>query len=193
VCGPAQVLAQRGTTASAPAAAAPSSISLAGAPARGTADSKATLVMFTDFGNPACGSAGVILRGLLEIYPEQLRIVFKHNLPPNQPDRLLVHEAARAAEAQGKFWEMHDLLLQNQRTQSRTDLIGIASQLQLDDARFVSDLDSGRYREAIEADRGEARTLGIRNQQPTWFLNGRRIDGPVTLAALRGEIDAALR
>jgi len=165
-------------------------IDLTGAPARGPADSKVTLVMFTDFGSPAHGSTGVILQGLLDIYPERLRVVFKHNLLADRPDRMLAHEAARAAGEQGQFWAMHDLLLANQPSQSRADLVGMASQLQLDVARFAADLDSGRYRAAIEADRQQAIALGIRNQ-PTWFLNGARLKGPLTLVELQRLVDAA--
>lgn len=175
--------------AQSPPPAEPVSIDLANAPVRGPAESPITIVMFTDFGNPACGSTGVILQGLLEMYPERLRIVFKHNLPAGQPDRMLVHEAARAAEAQGKFWEMHDLLLANQARQSRADLIGMATQLGLDVPRFVADLDAGRHYQIIEADRLQATALGIKNQ-PTWFLNGVRLKGPVTLTTLQRLIDA---
>lgn len=178
-----------GQTTPAPATA---TIDLAGAPARGPADSPVTLVMFTDFGNPAYGSTGVVLQGLVDLYPDRLRIVFKHSLPANQPERLLPHEAARAAGEQGQFWQMHDLLLANQTRQSRDDLIAMATQLHLDVSRFTADLDNGRYRAAIEADRQQADALGIRNQ-PTWFLNGVRIKGPVALIDLQRRIDGILK
>ncbi len=172
-------------------AATPSSISLAGAPARGPADSTVTLVTFTDFGNPACGSTAVVLQGLVDQFKDGVRIVFKHNLPANNPDRLLLHEAARAAEEQGQFWPMHDLLLGNQGRQTRDDLLGMAAQLHLDLAAFTAALDSGRYREAIESDRQEAEAFGVRNQ-PVWFLNGTRLNGPVTLSGLSSRVHAIL-
>ena len=173
-----------------PAAAA--TIEVAGAPARGPADSPVTIVMFTDFSNPAYGSTGVVLQGLLDMYPERLRIVFKHTLPPKQPARLLVHAAARAAGEQGKFWEMHDLLLANQAHQTRADLLGMAAQLQLDVARFTADLDSGKYQPVVEADQQQAEALGITGQ-PTWFVNGTRLRGPVTFLELQRLIDGFLK
>lgn len=190
--GPA--IAQAATPGPAPtttAPAAPGSINLEGAPARGAADSRATLVTFTDFGNPACGSTAVILQGLVEQFKDGVRIVFKHSLPPNDPHRLLPHEAARAAEEQGQFWPMHDLLLGNQGRQTREDVLGMAAQLHLDLPKFTAALDSGKYREAIERDRKEAEAFGVRNQ-PVWFLNGTRLNGPVTLAVLGARVQAIL-
>lgn len=178
--------------AQAPAPAETATIDVTGAPARGPENSKVTLVMFTDFTGPAYGSTGVVLQGLLDLYPEALRIVFKHSLPADRPDRLLAHEAARAAGEQGRFWEMHDLLLANQPRQTRADLVGMATQLQLDVARFAAALDSGQHRPAVESDRVQAEALGIRNQ-PTWFLNGTRLKGPITLAELQRRVDALLR
>ncbi len=188
---PAAALAQAGKSAPAAVPASPAAISLAGAPARGPIDSRAVLVTFTDFSNPACGSAAVILQGLVDEFQDGVRIVFKHNLPPNNPDRLLPHEAARAAEEQGAFWPMHDLLLSNQARLSRDDVMGMAAQLRLDVPKFAADLDSGKYRDEIERDRTEAVGLVIRNQ-PVWYLNGARINGPVTMSDLSRRLHAVL-
>ena len=188
---PAAALAQAGKSAPAAVPAAPAAISLAGAPARGPADSKATLVTFTDFGNPSHGSGDVILQGVIDEFKDAVRIVFKHTLPPNDPDRLLPHEAARAAEAQGQFWPMHDLLLSNQPRLTRDNILGMAAQLHLDLARFTADLDSGASRAAIESDRQEAVAFGIR-AQPVWYLNGVRLNGPVTFSDLSRRLHTIL-
>lgn len=180
-----------GAAAAAGQTPVPASIVLEGAPARGAADARATIATFTDFGNPAAASTAVILQGLVEEFKDQVRIVFKHALPANRPDRLLVHEAARAAGAQGQFWPMHDLLLGNQGRHGREDLVGMAAQLKLDVARFTADLDAGTFREAVEKDRQEAEAFRATGR-PVWYLNGARLEGPVTLAELSRRVKAAL-
>ena len=166
-------------------------VDLSSAPSRGEADSPVTLVMFTDFGNPACANAGVILQGLVDLFPKGLRVVFKHTLPPNRPDRALAHQAVRAAGEQGKFWEMHDLLLANHERQQMADVLEMARLLELDVTRFSAALESDAARAIVEQDRQVAERLQIR-EQPTWFLNGERIPGPITLADLRRRIEALL-
>lgn len=182
LCGAAMAGAQTPT---------PASIVLEGAPARGAAEARVTLATFTDFGNPAAASTAVILQGLVEEYKDDLRVVFKHALPANRPDRLLVHEAARAAGVQGQFWPMHDLLLGNQGRHSREDLIGMAAQLTLDVAKFTADLDAGGFKETIEKDRVEAEAFRATGR-PVWYLNGTRLEGPITLAELSRRVKAVL-
>ena len=104
----------------------------------------------------------------------------------------LAHEAALAAGDQGKFWEMHDLLFAGQDKLTRDDLIAKAKQLNLDLLRFTRDLDSHRFKPAVEADRQEGNRLGV-DGTPFFFINGHAISGAVSLADFKKLIDAALK
>jgi protein-disulfide isomerase len=104
----------------------------------------------------------------------------------------LAHEAALAAAAQGKFWEMHDLLFSGQDKLTREDLIAKAQQLNLDVRRFTKDLDSHRFKSAVDSDLQEANRLGV-DGTPFFFINGHAISGAVDLPTLKKLIDAALK
>jgi protein-disulfide isomerase len=96
-----------------------------------------------------------------------------------------------AAGAQGKFWEMHDLLFANQQKLQREDLIGYAEQLQLDMKAFKEALDNHIFLALVEEDLAEAKGLGV-TSTPTFFVNGRRLIGPQGDAALQSVVDSVL-
>jgi protein-disulfide isomerase len=109
-------------------------------------------------------------------YPGRIRWAFKHYPLPFHKDAPLAHEAALAAGDQGKFWEMHDLLFEEPQAITRADLVKKAKRLELDILRFESDLDSGRFRPIVEADRKEGTKLGV-NGTPYFFVNRRAVSG----------------
>src|SRR5262245_30773542 len=98
---------------------------------------------------------------LLEQYPEQVRLVFKHNPLAMHKDAALAHEAALAAGLQGKFWEMHNLLFANQKHLTRFDLINYAKQLQLDVPEFTAALTDHRFKAIVDQDAIEGRGMGV--------------------------------
>jgi protein-disulfide isomerase len=120
-----------------------------------------------------------------------VRLIFKHAPAATNPNSLLAHEAALAAGAQGKFWEMHDALFENQTKLSRTDLLGYAKALSLNLPAFQQALDNHTYRPIIERDLAEAKGLGV-TTTPTFFVNGRRLVGPQGYASLGAVIETLL-
>jgi len=110
--------------------------------------------------------------------PDDVKIVFKQ-FPLNSihSEAQISAEASLAANAQGKFWEYHDILFQNQQALTRPDLEMYAEQLGLDMARFKADLDKGIYKTAIRKDMQEGSAAGV-NGTPKVYINGRKYSGP---------------
>jgi protein-disulfide isomerase len=106
-----------------------------------------------------------------------VRLIFKHAPAATNPNALPAHEAALAAGAQGKFWEMHDLLFENQAKLTRVDLLEYANVLGLEQSAFQQALDNHTYRPIIERDLAGSKGLGV-TSTPVFFVNGRRLVGP---------------
>jgi len=145
--------------------------------ARGPADAPATLVEYGDFECPHCGMAYLILRQLEREVGSQLRVVFR-NFPisSSHPHAAKAAEAAEAAGAQGRFWEMHDLLFENQQRLDRPDLDSYAERLGLDHDRFGRELDDDFWADKVREHFMSGVRSGV-NGTPTFFINGRRHDG----------------
>jgi protein-disulfide isomerase len=167
-------------------------ISLERAPTKGSARAPLSIVEFSDFECPFCAQAAPTIQKLLEAYPSEVRFAFKHYPLSMHKESLLAHEAALAAGEQGKFWEMHDLLFASQDKLERDDLIAKAKQLSLDLPQFTRDLDSHRFREAVESDRREGNRLGV-DGTPFFFINGHAISGAIDLPTFKHLIESALK
>ncbi|MGH9354069.1 MAG: DsbA family protein [Terriglobia bacterium] len=150
----------------------PKQINLGNAPVRGSPNAPVTIVEFADFQCPFCGAAVPTLKALLQEYPGRVKLVFKSFPLTFHPDSLLAHQAALAAGAQGKFWEMHDWIFAHQRTMKRADLIQAANSLGLNMTQFLADLDSARSKATAEADRNQGTSLGVTGT-PTFFIDGK--------------------
>lgn len=156
---------------------------------RGPADASVTLVQYGDFQCPYCGKAEPAVRQLLG--HADLRFVWRHlPLPDVHPQARLAAEAAEAAAAQGKFWQMHDLLLDHQDKLNITDLIRYAGDLGLDQERFHDDLTSHAHAGRIESDIDSADNSGV-SGTPTFFINGRRHYGAYDITTLAAAIRMA--
>jgi predicted DsbA family dithiol-disulfide isomerase len=112
---------------------------------------------------------------ILEEYDDRVRLVIKHYPYRYRDYAFLAAQAAEAARAQGRFWEMHDLMLREKRL-TREDLIGYARQLDLDVKRFTRELDKEKYLPRVKKDVEQARELDV-YQTPTFVINGRKIVG----------------
>ena len=149
-----------------------------------------TLVEYGDFECPYCGQAESAVRDLIREYGE-LRFVFRH-LPLTEvhPHAQLAAEGAEAAAIQGKFWEMHDMLMDHQGALTARDLVGYAADLGLDTEKFTTDLrkHAGAYRVAEDVDSADLATV---SGTPTFFINGNRYYGAFDLAALEDAVHAA--
>jgi protein-disulfide isomerase len=103
-------------------------------------------------------------------------------------------EAAMAANAQGKFWQMHDKLFANQQALDRPSLEKYASEIGLDVAKFKSDLESGKFKEEVTKDVQYANSLGGGGfGTPTFFINGRKISGALPFDSFASLIDEELK
>jgi len=158
---------------------------------QGPADAPVTLLEYGDYECPYCGAAYPILKQVQERMGDRLRFVFR-NFPitTSHPHSEQAAEAAEAAAAQGKFWEMHDLLYEHQHDLADADLVNYALKLGLEVYRFESDLSGEVFAKRVSDDfRGGVRS-GV-NGTPTFFINGRRHDGGYEFGTLSEAITLA--
>jgi len=158
---------------------------------KGPADALVTIVEFSDFQCPFCSKVGPTLKQIEETYGAKVRVAFKHNPLPFHPNAVPAAMAAEAAGAQGKFWEMHDLLFANQKALTRPDLESYAAQLHLDMERFKRDLDTNAFKSKIDAQQAQARQLGA-SGTPGFFINGKFLRGAQPYPAFKAIIDREL-
>jgi protein-disulfide isomerase len=153
--------------------------------ARGPEDAPYTLVEYGDYECPDCGRLYLILRDLQDNYASRLRLIFRHYpLSGIHHHAQQAAEAAEAAGAQGKFWEMHSLLFERQPALRTKDLISYAEELGLDIDRFRHELKNQIYSDSVRADF----IAGVQNGvygTPGLFLNSVRCDNPWDADSLR--------
>ncbi|MGA9725138.1 MAG: DsbA family protein [Candidatus Binatus sp.] len=159
---------------------------------QGPAKAPVTLVEYGDYECPYCGEAYPVVKALQERLGDQVRFVFRNfPLAEAHPHAEQAAEAAEAASAQGKFWEMHDLLYENQDALDSEDLVRYARALHLDLPRFVKEMKEGAHAERVREDFRSGVRSGV-NGTPTFFINGERHDGPFDLASLLAAIKEAV-
>jgi Na+/H+ antiporter NhaA len=157
---------------------------------RGPSDAAVTVVEYGDFQCPYCGQAEPVIRELLRGFGD-VAYVWRHlPLTDVHSNAQLAAEAAEAAADQNAFWEMHDLLLDNQDALQPRDLIRYAEQLGLDVERFSSDLREHVAADRIAEDVDSADLSGV-SGTPTFFVNGRRHYGAYDIASLTQAVQAA--
>ena len=158
----------------------------------GPEDAPVTLLEYGDYECPHCRQVVPIVRQLRERFGDRLRYVFRHfPLLSMHPDAQLAAEAAEAAGAQGKFWEMHELLFEHQGALERPSLLQYAAELGLDVERFDRELAEHVHADRVREDFQSGARSGA-NGTPTFFLNGLRYDGPWDLDSLIAEIEKPL-
>jgi protein-disulfide isomerase len=151
---------------------------------QGRIDAPIVLVEYGDYQCPYCGEAYPIVKAIQERLGERMCFAFR-NFPLANMHPYAEHaaEAAEAAAAQGRFWEMHDVLFENQNALEDENLEQYAEALKLDVKRLMLEVSNGSHTARIREDfRGGVRN-GV-NGTPTFFINGERYDGPLDAAAL---------
>src|ERR1700727_3753185 len=145
---------------------------------QGLIDAPISLLEYGDYECPACGQAYRVIKAVQQILENSLCFAFR-TFP-----RTMIHphaeqaaEAAEAAAAQGNFWEMHDLLFENQNALEDEDLAKNALRLHLDIPLFITQLASGAFLERVKADVVSGLKSGV-NGTPTFFINGKLYDAP---------------
>ncbi|HEY5758691.1 MAG TPA: DsbA family protein [Steroidobacter sp.] len=152
-----------------------------------------TVVEYGDFECPTCKQAAPSLKLLLSHFPGQVRLVFRHYpLEEVHPHALCAAEASEVAAQQGKFWEMHDLLFDNQLHLKPNQLHSYAEQLNLDMARYTAEMDDEIYRQRIREHIDSGRRSGVRGT-PGIFVNGVIHDVSAGMQSLFDKVEAILR
>jgi protein-disulfide isomerase len=152
----------------------------------GTSSTGVTVVAYEDFECPACGGFFPIFSEVKEKYKDQVSFQFKHfPLVQIHPNATAAHRAAEAAAKQGKFWEMHNILFQNQLTWRGTDnaaatFASYATQIGLDMAKYNADVASSEVISIINKDIEDGKNLGV-DGTPSFFVDGKKIEDLTTI------------
>jgi protein-disulfide isomerase len=143
----------------------------------GNIDAPITLVEYGDYQCPHCGRAYPIVKRIQEEMGDRMRFVFRDfPLEKAHPQALVAAVASEAAGRQGKFWEMHDLLFENQRRLHHAGLVEYATALGLDIDRFEQDLNDEQLAIRVKDEFYSGMRSGV-NATPTFFVNGEKFEG----------------
>jgi len=158
----------------------PVKIEAGDSPAKGPAGARVTVIEFSDFQCPYCKRGRSVMDELLKKYPNDVKVVFKQ-MPLGFHDKAMpAAKASMAAHKQGKFWEMHDALFDNQGKLGEQLFMDQAKALGLDLEKFKKDMESPDVKKAIEADMELAKKNGIQGT-PGFFVNGVAVKGAYPL------------
>ncbi len=157
----------------------------------GAENSEVTLVEYGDYECPYCGDAYKIVKKIQKEMGDKLRFVFR-NFPLKQshPNAEHAAEAAEIAAADGKFWEMHDILYENQNALDDENLKTYAEEIGLDAEKFGADLESGKFEEKVQKDFMSGVESGV-NGTPSFFINGVRFNGSFDYKSLLDALENA--
>ena len=165
---------------------------------KGNKEAKIVLVEYSDFQCPACGAYYPLLKQLNQELGGEMQFVYRH-FPLRQihANAELAARAAEAAGRQGKFWEYHDLLFENQREWSEKSgakniFVRYAQSLDLDTGRFANDMDSQEAKEKVDKDYESGLKSAV-DATPTFFLNGKKIQNPRSYDEFRNVIEEAIK
>lgn len=159
----------------------------------GPADARVTVVEYGDFECPICKQAAPAVKLALNRFAGRMRYVFRHfPLEEVHPHALLAAEAAEAAGGQGKFWQMHDLLFDNQSHLKANQLRGYVEKLELDLVRYDADMADELYRQRVREHIDGGSRSGVR-ATPAFFINGKIHDVSFGMQHLMEGIEAALK
>ena len=158
----------------------------------GSLHATVAMVEYGDFECPSCKQAAPALKLLLERFAGRIRFVYRH-FPQQEVHPHAVHaaQAAETAGGQGKFWQMHDLLFDNQRHLKLPQLRSYAERLELDLARYDFEMDDEVYLQRVREQVDSGLQSGVR-ATPTFFINGILRDTSYGLQSLVEGVEAAL-
>ena len=151
-------------------------------------DALVTVVEFSSFPCPFCARGSATLEQLVERYPDEVRVVFKHFPLANQPQAMPASLAAQAAGEQGQFWEMYDLIYEHQADLHEGIYREVAGQLGLDEERFVADMESEALFNKVERDREDGLSAGVQGT-PGFAINGLRENGAQALQVFEAHVE----
>ncbi|MBB1283146.1 thioredoxin domain-containing protein [Flavisolibacter sp. BT320] len=158
----------------------------------GAADAPVTLLEFADYETESAATVHDWIKEFLFQYEGKLKFSFRHF-----PLRRFHQKAQKAAEAavaaaqEGKFWEMHEMLLQNRRALGTISLKSYAKEIGVTNKRFLDELINGTYAWSVQDDLDEGLRMGV-TQVPTFFINGEKLEGPVPKEVLQTRLEKAI-
>jgi len=165
-------------------------------PRKGPRNAKVVIQEFSDFECPFCSRVLPTLKQVEEEYGDQVAIVWRNYPLPFHRNARLAHIAALEIHQQlgdDKFWEFHDVLFENQRALSRADLERYAQELGgVNMGQFRAALDNNEHDDAIQRDQDAVQEAGARIGTPSFFINGRLVQGAQPFPAFKAAIDKAL-
>jgi protein-disulfide isomerase len=160
--------------------------------AQGPQTAEVTLVEYGDYECPHCRRAYPIVQRLQKHFDKRLRFAFRNfPLAESHPHAQAAAETAEFAAAHGKFWEMHDLLFENQERLSGQLLLGLVQELGLSATALSRALDAGEFKPRVRNDFIGGVRSGV-NGTPTFFIDGRRHNGSLDYESLATSINEAL-
>jgi protein-disulfide isomerase len=162
------------------------------APSSGPKDAPITLIEYTDYQCPYCKRVQTTIHDLLEKYSGKIRFFTMCNPLSFHKNALPAALASRAAERQGKFWDMHHLLFENNKALDDANLVKYAQQLGLDIERFNADRKDEKLKQEILKEQAQAIKLGATGT-PAFFINGKKLSGARPLAQFEAAVEEALK
>ena len=170
----------------------PVKIDLGRAPLYGSKAAPVKLVVWSDFECPFCSRVNPSIEQVKKEYGDKVSVAFKHFPLPFHRNAEIAAVASIAAQKQGKFWQMHDKLFENQKALTRDSLVGYARELGLDVGKFEKELDDPANKEWVKADMAEGSKAGV-SGTPATFVNGRLVSGAQPFSAFKALIDQELK
>ena len=170
----------------------PVKIDLGNAPVKGSATAKVTIVEFSDFQCPFCRRGNDTVEQVMKMYPNDVKVAFKHKPLPMHPEAEPAARAAWAAQKQGKFWEMNDALFGNQDKLAAAFYEEAAKKIGLNIEQFKKDMASPEAAAAVKTDSELGDKLGVQGT-PNFFINGVAVRGAYPAEHFKGIIDRWLK
>ncbi|MBI4839161.1 MAG: thioredoxin domain-containing protein [Nitrospirae bacterium] len=151
-------------------------IPIGNSPVKGDKHAPVIIAEFSDFQCPYCAQLQSTIKEVLKAYPKEVKLVFKQYPLSFHPQARNASKASLAAEEQGKFWEMHDLIFENFSKLSEDKFKEFAGKIGLNMEKFIADYASSKYDIQIQQDITLGNNVGVTGT-PTLFINGKRMQG----------------
>ena len=165
---------------------------------RGATNAKVTLIEYGDFQCPACATYEGVVQQIQTDFKNDLTFIYRHfPLAQINQNALMASKASEAAGLQQKFWEMHDMIFENQSEWSSSAnakeiFISYAKKIGVDISKFKNDIDNSTIAKKIEDDYRGGIALKVAGT-PTFFLNGKKMDNPGSYDAFRVQVEVVLK
>jgi protein-disulfide isomerase len=160
-------------------------------PFSGGANAKVVIQEFSDFECPFCGRGKAVVTQLKQAYGDKIKIIFRNFPLDFHPNAMPAALAGVCAHKQGKFWELHDKMFDNQKALSPANYLSWAKELGLNEANFKACLEDPGTKKPLEEDMKAAEAVGV-NSTPTFFINGRKVAGALPFDQFKSMIDQEL-